>query len=67
MFNSESYASKFLREYNLDIDSVMSGQECLDKINSSEKYDLILMDIMIPEMSGVEIFKQLKLITNVNN
>ncbi len=59
-------ASKVLKNFNLNIDSVMSGKECLDKIKNNEQYDLILMDIMMPKMSGVETLKQLKLIPNFN-
>ncbi|MDD3242013.1 MAG: ATP-binding protein [Bacilli bacterium] len=34
------------------IDSCYDGQECINKINSGNTYDLILMDIMMPVMSG---------------
>ena len=35
-----------------------SGRECLDKC-SQQKYDLILMDHMMPEMDGVQTFEKL--------
>jgi signal transduction histidine kinase/FixJ family two-component response regulator len=53
-------ARKALQDFNLEIDSVESGIECIDKINSGIKYDLILMDIMMPEMSGETTLKNLK-------
>ena len=53
-------AERLLEKYNVKIDSVLSGIECLEKINSGEKYDLILMDDMMPNQSGVETFKILK-------
>ena len=37
----------------------MSGQECLDKVNT-DKYDLILLDDMMPKMTGGETFVKLK-------
>ena len=37
----------------------MSGKECLDKVKEV-KYDVIFMDIMMPEMDGVETFKKLQ-------
>ena len=52
-------ASKILKEFNLIIESAYSGQECLDKVKNNN-YDLILMDIMMPKMSGVETLKKLK-------
>ena len=45
-------ATKALKDFNFDLDSCNSGQECLDKVASGEHYDLILMDIMMPNMSG---------------
>ncbi len=59
-------ATKILKEYNLDITCVNSGYECIDKIKSNEKYDIILMDIMMPKMGGVETLKILKEIPNFN-
>ncbi len=52
-------ASKLLEKYNLNIDTVESGEECLDRVKSI-KYDLILMDDMMPKMSGTETFHELK-------
>ena len=52
--------SKVLEKYNPIIESVLSGQECIDLIKNGNTYDLILMDDMMPEMSGVETFHYLK-------
>ena len=53
-------ATKFLQPYNPTVDSVPGGQECIDKINNHEKYDLIFMDDMMPKMDGVQTFKTIK-------
>ena len=53
-------AKRLLKNYNLDIEDVMSGQECIDRINSGNKYDLIFLDDMMPKMSGKEVIKILK-------
>ena len=47
-----------------NIDECYNGQECLDKITNGNKYDVILMDIMMPIMSGETCIKELKQIPN---
>ena len=59
-------ASKILEKYNPIIETVESGMECLDKINSGNSYDLILMDDMMPRMTGSETLLRLKQIPNFN-
>ncbi len=47
-----------------NIDECYNGQECLDKIKNGNYYDVILMDIMMPIMSGETCIKELKQIPN---
>lgn len=53
-------ATMLLEKYHLNITQVQSGFEAIDKILAGEKYDLLLLDDMMPKMSGVETFKKLK-------
>ena len=53
-------ASKLLEKYNLNIVTVDNGFSCIEKIKAEEKFDLILMDDMMPKMSGVEKLNELK-------
>lgn len=50
--------ANLLKETRIKIDTAGSGRECLDKC-SQQKYDLILMDHMMPEMDGVQTFEKL--------
>lgn len=52
-------AQKLLEFEGLNVDTVLSGKECLEKVKT-EKYDIIFMDIMMPEMDGVKTFKKLQ-------
>ena len=54
-------ASKLLSSYNIDITTCESGKEFLELIDKNQDFDLILLDDMMPNMSGVEtleIFKK---------
>lgn len=52
-------AAKFLEIYNPEVETVESGFACLEKVKDNN-YDLILLDDMMPKMSGVETLKKLK-------
>ena len=54
----------FLKPYKFNIDFCESGKECLEKSNNN--YDLIFMDIMMPEMDGVQTLHKLKENPNFN-
>ena len=59
--------SKIIKSiYNPNIEFCESGYECIDKIKTGNKYDLILMDDMMPKMSGVETLKELNKIEGFN-
>ena len=53
-------AKRTLSNLNLVLDSCNSGKECIEKIQNGEKFDIILMDIMMPEMGGDICFQQMK-------
>lgn len=57
-------AAKLLEPYNIKAEKIYSGEELLEKINSGNTYDLIILDDMMPQMSGTETMKKLK--SNLN-
>ncbi|MCI9280228.1 MAG: response regulator [Bacilli bacterium] len=56
---------KMLEKLNCRVETALSGEECLEKVKETT-YDLIFMDIMMPNMDGVETFKKLQLLENFN-
>ncbi len=54
-------ANKLLERYGANmITSIDNGFDCVEKIKSGEQYDVILLDDMMPKMSGVETLHKLK-------
>ncbi len=52
-------ANQILKPYNFNVKMVESGYECLEALET-QTFDLILMDIMMPKMNGVETLRRLK-------
>lgn len=59
-------AARLLKEYNVEIETIDSGFECIEKIKAGQTYDLILMDDMMPKMTGTETIAKLKQIEGYN-
>ncbi len=59
-------AKRALASFNFEMDEALDGEQCLELINSGKSYDLILMDIMMPNMNGETTLKELKNNPNFN-
>lgn len=59
-------ASRLLQSYKVITEEVDSGFLCIDKLKEGNTYDLILMDDMMPRMSGIETFHKIKELEGFN-
>ena len=55
-----------LKKFNYEITTFTSGKEALDDIKKT-RYDLILMDIMLPEMNGYQVTSEIRKLEKENN
>lgn len=55
-----------LRKLNYEITAKINGRDALDEFKNNT-YDLILMDIMLPEMNGLEITQEIRKFEKENN
>lgn len=55
----QNLTKKVLQFQNYEIDSVKNGEEVLKAIEADD-YDIILMDIGMPKMDGMECTKQIR-------
>ena len=53
------YLKRKLEREGIHVIAAYSGQKCLDILNT-EFLNLILLDVLMPQMDGIEVFKQIK-------
>lgn len=55
---------KLIKGSNIKMDFATNGKECLDKIKAYDKYDIILLDEQLTQISAMELIKKIKNIKN---
>ena len=59
-------AARLLKQYNPTLTLVESGIDCINLIKANQKFDLILLDQMMPELDGISTLHQLKKLQDFN-
>ncbi|MFD0793048.1 response regulator transcription factor [Mucilaginibacter litoreus] len=54
-----SFIKKGLNEHNYEVDVAATGEDAF-KLTDSHDYDLIILDVMLPDMTGIELCRQLR-------
>src|SRR6266853_3305908 len=58
-FLLDMYVMKFQKS-GMEIDSASNGTEALTKLRAGSSYDIILLDIIMPGIDGLELLKAIK-------
>ena len=53
-------SERLLKKYNFNVDTAISGKDCIYKFKYGNHYDIIFLDHMMPEMDGIETVKIIK-------
>src|ERR1039457_5518889 len=61
------YLGTLLEVDGYDVETVVSGQEAISKIEAGERPDFIILDVLMPELNGLETLKQLMQIDRTLN
>ncbi|MDX1659970.1 MAG: response regulator [Nitriliruptorales bacterium] len=44
-----------------DVTTAEDGRECLDRLDADDSFDALVLDVMMPEVDGFEVLRQLRL------
>src|SRR5258706_1441786 len=53
------YLQTLLEVDGFEVETVSSGKEALAKVNAGERPDFIILDVLMPEMNGLDTLKEL--------
>ena len=52
--------TKRLTKRDLDVSSAHSGMEALKKLQTSPNFDIVILDVKMPQMDGIETLQEIK-------
>jgi len=58
-FLLDIYAVKFKQE-GMSVSTAVGGKEALEVLSKDSSFDAVLLDIVMPDMDGLELFKEIK-------
>lgn len=58
--DNPKYIEDVLPFYGYEVVSVYNGRQALEKLDSGETFDLMLLDVMMPDMNGWETLKAIR-------
>lgn len=55
----------YLKDYDFECDAFVYPKEVLEHLKNNQYYDIVILDLMLPDMDGFDLFKKIKNICNV--
>lgn len=63
--NSYIYLKTLFEKYNVNVTNATNGREAVSLVLKNGNFDLVLMDLRLPEMSGIDAIKEIRLRNNI--
>ena len=61
----QKFISEYLKDYGFDFTAFAHPKDAIENFKHEENYEIIILDLMLPDMDGFDLFKKLKSIRNV--
>ena len=63
--NMRKLITTILKSENIEVDEAADGEEALEKLENGNKYSLLLVDIMMPKLNGLELTREIRKFSQV--
>ena len=63
--NMRKLITAILKSENIEVDEAADGEEALEKLENGNKYSLLLVDIMMPKLNGLELTREIRKFSQV--
>src|SRR5438876_9575015 len=61
------YLQTLLEVDGFDVETVSSGKDALERVNKGEIPDFVILDVLMPQMNGLETLKELRRVDRTLN
>ena len=61
----QKFISEYLKDYGFDCTAFAHPKDAIENLKHEENYEIIILDLMLPDMDGFDLFKKLKSIRNI--
>lgn len=61
----QEFIIEYLKDYNFDCTAFTHPKDAIQSFKNNNDYEIIILDLMLPDMDGFDLFKKLKQIKNI--
>ena len=61
----QKFIIEYLKDYGFDCTAFAQPKDAIENFKHEENYEIIILDLMLPDMDGFDLFKKLKSIRNI--
>ncbi|QKE30069.1 two-component system response regulator [Arcobacter acticola] len=61
----QEFIIEYLKDYNFDCTAFTHPKDAIQSFKNNNDYEIIILDLMLPDMDGFDLFRKLKQIKNI--
>lgn len=55
----------YLKDFNLSCTPYLHPKDAIEELSKNNNFDIVILDLMLPDMDGFDVFKKIKSIVNI--